>query len=84
MISIQDNPRFKKDCERYQRAIKECSDVTTKAELNSLYNQFLSVVKQVDTGLRILVSEGMLNSTQHQEMQNRLSSIRTQLENKIS
>ena len=84
MISIQDNPRFKRDCERYNRAIKECSDVATKSELKSLYEQFLSLVKQLDASFGMLVSERLLNSTQHQETQNRLGAIRSQLEKKLT
>ena len=84
MISIQDNPRFKKDCERYNRAIRECSDAAVKAELKSLYEQFLSIVKQLDASFGMLVSERLMKSTQHQEMQNQLGSIRTQLEKKIA
>jgi hypothetical protein len=36
MISIQNHPLFKKDCERYNKAIKECSDEIIKSELEFL------------------------------------------------
>jgi hypothetical protein len=84
MISIQDNPRFKKDCEKYTRAIRECKDELAKKELKSLYDQFLGLVKQLDASFGVLISEKISNSTQHQETQNRLTSIRIQLEKKIS
>jgi hypothetical protein len=84
MSLIQSNPRFKKDCDRYNQAIKECKDEAVKIELKSLYEQFLSLVKQIDTSFGILVTERMINSTQRQEIQNQLSSIRAQLEKKVA
>lgn len=83
MISIQDNPRFKKDCERYLRAIKECSDQNLRAELSALYEQFLSTVKEVDSNFNFLTSERLINNTQQSDTNLRLQKIRTNLEEKI-
>jgi len=84
MISIQDHPRFKKDCERYNAVIKECNDSTVKSELKSLYDQFLKLVKQIDQGLIMLTTEGVLNNTQQNDAKAQLQQIRSQLEKKIS
>jgi hypothetical protein len=84
VISIQDNPRFKKDCEKYNKAIKECSDETIKSELKSLYDQFLKLVKQIDQGFEMLTSERVLNGTQQNDLKAQLQRIRSQLEKKIT
>ena len=84
MISIQDNPRFKKDCEKYNKAIKECSNEILKSELKSLYDQFLKLVKQLDQGLIMLTTEGVLNNTQQTDVKAQLQQIRSQLEKKIT
>ena len=84
MISIQDNPRFKQDCEKYTRAIRECQDETAKKELKSLYDQFLRLVKEIDSSLGVLVSERISNNTQKSETKLQLHIIRTKLEEKIS
>jgi hypothetical protein len=84
MISIQNHPRFKKDCERYLKAIKECPDQNLKSELSSLYEQFLSTVKEVDSNFNFLTSERLTNSTQQTDTSLRLQKIRAKLEEKIS
>jgi hypothetical protein len=84
MISIQNHPRFKKDSERYLQAIKECTDRNLKAELSSLYEQFLSTVKEVDSNFNFLTSERLTNSTQQSDTSLRLQKIRAKLEEKIS
>jgi hypothetical protein len=84
VISIQDNPRFKKDCEKYNKAIKECSDEIIKSELKSLYDQFLKLVKQLDQSQIALISERVINNTQHTELKNNLANIRARLESKLS
>ena len=84
MISIQDNPRFKKDCERFNRAIKESKDESVKKELKSLYDQFLSLVKQLDQGYNSLVVEKIINNTQQDHLKNALYNVRVKLESKIS
>jgi hypothetical protein len=84
VISIQDNPRFKKDCEKYNKAIKECSNEILKSELKSLYDQFLKLVKQLDQGLIMLTTEGVLNNTQQTDVKAQLQQIRSQLEKKIT
>jgi hypothetical protein len=84
MISIQDNPRFKRDCERYSRAIRECADDSIKAEIRSLYDQFLSLVKELDSGLNLLVSERIGNSTQQTDTKIRLQEVRNKLEKNLS
>jgi hypothetical protein len=83
MISIQDNPRFKRDCERYNRAIKECSNEVVKAEIKSLYEQFLILVKELDAGMGVLVSEKLNNFTQQTDTKTKLQQVRQQLESKI-
>jgi hypothetical protein len=83
MISIQNHPRFKKDSERYLQAIKECADQNLKAELSSLYEQFLSTVKEVDSNFNFLTSERLTNSTQQSDTSLRLQKIRAKLEEKI-
>jgi hypothetical protein len=83
MISIQNHPRFKKDSERYLQAIKECTDRNLKAELSSLYEQFLSTVKEVDSNFNFLTSERLTNSTQQTDTNLRLQKIRAKLEEKI-
>jgi len=84
MISIQDNPRFKQDCEKYTRAIRECQDETAKKELKSLYDQFLRLVKELDSGLNLLVSERIGNSTQQTDTKIRLQEVRNKLEKNLS
>lgn len=83
MISIQNHPRFKKDCERYLQAIKECNDQNIKAELSSLYEQFLSTVKEVDSNLNFLISDRIVNNTQQFDTNLRLQKIRANIEEKI-
>jgi hypothetical protein len=83
MISIQNHPRFKKDSERYLKAIKECPDQNLKSELSSLYEQFLSTVKEVDSNFNFLTSERLTNSTQQSDTSLRLQKIRAKLEEKI-
>lgn len=84
MTSIQNHPRFKKDCEKYLLSIKECSDERLKSELKSLYDQMISLVKEIDSGFNMLVSERLTNKTQQEEIQSKLSNIRVKLEEKIS
>jgi hypothetical protein len=83
MISIQQHPRFKKDCERYLQAIKECTDQDLKIELMGLYEQFLSTVKQVDSNLNFLISDRLVNNTQQFDTNLRLQKIRATIEEKI-
>jgi hypothetical protein len=84
MISIQDNPRFKRDCERYNRAIKECSNDVVKAEIKSLYEQFLNLIKELDSSVGMLISERIINTTQQSDTKTKLYTIRTKLEEKIA
>jgi hypothetical protein len=84
MISIQDNPRFKQDCEKYTRAIRECQDEAAKKELKSLYDQFLRLVKELDSSLGLLVAERIGNSTQQTNTKIKLQEIRTKLEKNLN
>lgn len=83
MISIQNHPRFKKDCERYLQAIKECADQDLKVELLGLYEQFLRTVKEVDSNLNFLISDRLVNNTQQVDTNLRLQKIRANIEEKI-
>jgi hypothetical protein len=84
MISIQSHPRFKKDCERYNRAIRECGDDNLKKELKSLYNRYIATVTQIDQSLGLLVAERLSNETQNKDLQQNLQAIRAELEKKIA
>jgi hypothetical protein len=84
MSLIQDNPRFKKDKIRYSTAIRLIQDETLRKEANSLYEQFLITVKQLDQSFELLISEGLSNSTQNTNLHQQLQSLRAQLEKRIA
>lgn len=84
MTSIQNNPRFKKDIDRYLSAIKECQDPVLRLELTSLYDRFIRTVKQIDAGLEMLVSERITNDTAQTETKIELQKIRQELEKAIT
>jgi hypothetical protein len=83
MISIRDNPRFKKDNNRYLSAIQKAQDEQLKRELKLLHDRFISTVKQIDNGIEMLMSDGMLQNTYQTELRDNLAKIRLELEEKI-
>jgi hypothetical protein len=83
MISIRDNPRFKKDNNRYLSAIQKATDEQLKRELKLLHDRFISTVKQIDNGIEMLMSDGMLQNTYQTELRDNLAKIRLELEEKI-
>jgi hypothetical protein len=83
MISIRDNPRFKKDNNRYLSAIQKATDEQLKRELKLLHDRFISTVKQIDNGIEMLMSDGMLQNTYQTELRDNLVKIRLELEEKI-
>jgi hypothetical protein len=83
MISIQDHPRFKNDNRRYLEAIRKTANEQLKKELKSLHDRFLSTIKQIDSGMEMLTSERKMQNTYQSELQNSLSKIRAELEEKI-
>jgi hypothetical protein len=83
MISIRDNPRFKKDNNRYLSAIQKATDEHLKRELKLLHDRFISTVKQIDNGIEMLMSDGMLQNTYQTELRDNLAKIRLELEEKI-
>jgi hypothetical protein len=83
MISIQDHPRFKNDNRRYLEAIRKTANEQLKKELKSLHDRFLSTIKQIDSGMEMLTSERKMQNTYQAELQNSLSKIRAELEEKI-
>lgn len=83
MISIRDNPRFKKDNNRYIAAIQKATDEQLKRELKLLHDRFISTVKQIDNGIEMLMSDGMLQNTYQTELRDNLAKIRLELEEKI-
>ncbi len=83
MISIQDNPRFKNDNRRYLEAIRKTSNEKLKKELVSLHDRFLSTIRQIDNGIEMLMSDGMLQNTYQTQLRDDLAKIRVELEEKI-
>jgi hypothetical protein len=83
MISIRDNPRFKKDNGRYIEAIQKTTDEQQKRELKSLHDRFISLVKQIDNGIEMLMSDGMLQNTYQTELRENLAKVRLELDKKI-
>jgi hypothetical protein len=81
---IQKSPRFKKDSDRYLKAIHAMEESDLKKEAKSLYDQFISTVKQLDQSFEFLVTERLINNTQTADLNVKLQNLRAQLEKKIA
>ena len=55
-----------------------------KKEAKSLYDQFISTVKQLDQSFEFLVTERLINNTQTADLNVKLQNLRAQLEKKIA
>ena len=80
---IRDNPRFKKDCEKYNRAIKDCKDTAVKKELTSLYDQFLKLTNSLDQSFNNLIVERIHSGILLEDIKHNLQIVRQKLETLI-
>jgi spore cortex formation protein SpoVR/YcgB (stage V sporulation) len=82
-ISIKNSPAFKKDYDRYMSFIKNCQEQKLKNEVESLLDQYLSLINEIDESLMLLVAERLINKTQQEEKRSKLAIIRNKIEEKI-
>ena len=78
-LRIKDLPRFKQDCEDYQRRIDAIENQTYKKQAVSMYNIFIEAVDTLDRSVENLVDSGPVFGNEHQLLRENLQTVRLDL-----
>ena len=83
--SISKNKNFERDCEKYKKFIKECTNNDLKLRAESLYNQFIAQARELDYFFdNIVVTDVKTFMPQHHQHGQKLREIRYQLESLVN
>lgn len=83
MMSLKNNPAFKKDYARYQEEIRQIVDEKHQKELTSMLLDFLNEVNSIDFHHEALFQTGKLPEATR-ESRTKLASIKKKLDAKLS